>query len=229
MHPKENGPEGPFSFALRNPGLRANDDHVTLHRADAHRLAEGWSMDHLAVADVDTAVAPAGGDIARLRIAYLRHAHERVRGSPSGEASSHGIAYQAGAIERARSYPTPRIWQSYATVRPVDDSIARHRIVGGSGRLARSGRRGRRGDRCPEQHYPKRSRSLGPDAQTLPPRLGPSCIGGCLRSALLLQQLGRFGAQAVVGSRMADIVDAASCLERSASSAFSAATRCCSA
>ena len=49
MHPKER-PRRAVFFRLRNPGLRANDDHVTLHRADAHRLAEGWSMDHLAVA-----------------------------------------------------------------------------------------------------------------------------------------------------------------------------------
>lgn len=84
----------------RNDRLRADD--LAAHRFDANALARLRRMNHLAIANVEAAVARAARhDITRARIAYRRHAPEGIRRVGVTIPAGKCIAHQTRAIETA--------------------------------------------------------------------------------------------------------------------------------
>ena len=66
-------------------------------------------MNHLPAADVDSAVGGVDGDIARLRIGYLRVTQESVGSAQAAVAAGKAVANEARAIEAFRSHATPAV------------------------------------------------------------------------------------------------------------------------
>ena len=105
------------------PGA-ANDNHVALDGPDLNLLTLLRSMNHLATANIDTAVVRAGANVTRLRIGNLRPRHERVRGAQARITARQRIADQTGAVKRIRANSAPRVPAANLAVSAIDNSIA---------------------------------------------------------------------------------------------------------
>ena len=153
-------------------------------------------MDHLAAADVDAAVIRVDGNVARLRVADVLPAQERVSGAQTAVRAGQAVGHEAGAVERARGARAPDVLGvADVAVRAVDDRVAGHGVVSGLG----VGRRGR-GARAAAGVSAATLLVLdGGLLRLLHDLLGRSGLGGSLGGALLLEELGGLGGQAVIG------------------------------
>ena len=82
-------------------------------------------MDHLATANVDTAVMAVYADVTRLRIGNARPAHEGTRGTQAAVAAGKAVAYQTRAVERIRAKCAPLVGLAQLGV-----STAYHAVAG---------------------------------------------------------------------------------------------------
>ena len=96
---QENPPKRVFKESYDSDSLVANVNHATVYGADLNHVTRLRSMDHLATADVDTAVMAVYADVTRLGVGNARPAHEGTRGTQAVVATGETIAYQARAVE----------------------------------------------------------------------------------------------------------------------------------
>lgn len=114
--------------------LVAYEHHAGLHGTDDHADAVRGGVDHLAVADVDTAVAGIHGDVTGLGVAHARPSEEGVCRAQTRVATRQAVAHESGAIELAGSAGTPHvIGLADPAVGAVDDGVAGAGIVSGLG------------------------------------------------------------------------------------------------
>ena len=81
-------------------------------------------MDHLAVADVDTAVVIVAADVARLGVRDARVAHEAGGGAQAAVAAEQAVAHQAGAVVGIRPHGAPGIGLAQLAVGAIDGRAA---------------------------------------------------------------------------------------------------------
>ena len=123
---QENPPKRVFKESYDSDSLVANVNHTTVHGAYLNHVTRLRGMDHLATADVDTAVMAVYADITRLRVGNARPAHEGTRGTQAAIATGEAIAYQARAVERVRANCTPLVGLVQLGVSTVYHAIARN-------------------------------------------------------------------------------------------------------
>lgn len=99
LYKKENPPKRVFEESYDSDSLVANVNHATVHGAYLDHVARLRSMDHLATANVDTAVMAVYANITRLRVGNTRPAHEGTRGTQAAVTTGKAIAYQTRAVE----------------------------------------------------------------------------------------------------------------------------------
>ena len=99
-------------------------NHTALHRTDNNAYTFCSCMNHLASANINTAMSCVYTHIARLRIAYLRPCKECICSTQTAVTACQTIAYKTGAVKCSRGTSPPYIFCiAYPAVCTVNNRI----------------------------------------------------------------------------------------------------------